>query len=169
MELYRERRYPEPMLRTLACLAFAVASAFGVASSASGVSEAARCRPTVGVGAGPFQQGRVTAPRRAKIGKGHVLLGRVVRAPDCAPVAGARVVLWQSGPKGYTSRTRGSVVTNRLGRFRFQGPVPASYSGGAPHIHIAVYHPVHDELVTRYVVRRGSKTGRITLILAPLL
>jgi len=46
--------------------------------------------------------------------------------------------------------------------------VPASY-GGVPHIHIAVLHPAYEELATRYVVRRGSKTGRITLVLTPLL
>ncbi len=46
--------------------------------------------------------------------------------------------------------------------------MPASY-GGLPHIHIAVFDPVYEELLTRYVVRRGSKTGRITLVLTPLL
>ena len=46
--------------------------------------------------------------------------------------------------------------------------MPASY-GGLPHIHIAVIHPAYDELLTRYVVRRGSKTGRITLVLTSLL
>jgi hypothetical protein len=46
--------------------------------------------------------------------------------------------------------------------------VPASY-GGAPHIHIAVFNSDFEELLTRYVVRRGAKTGRITLVLTPLL
>lgn len=157
------------MLRALACITTIVAVAVGAAPSASGLTDARRCRPTVDAGAGPFQQGRVTAPRRAKIGKGHVLIGRVLSAPNCAPVRGARVVLWQAGPRGYTSRTRGSVVTDRTGRFRFQGPVPTSYTGGLPHIHIAVYHPLYDELVTHYLVRRGTKTGRVTFVLAPLL
>lgn len=118
---------------------------------------------------GPFSQSGVAAPRRAKIGTGHVLRGRVVRATDCAPVSRALVVLWQAGPNGYGPRGRGSVVTDRLGRFRFQGPVPASYAGGPPHIHIAVVHPAYEELLTRYVVRRGSRSGRIRLVLTPLL
>ena len=96
-----------------------------------------------------------------------MLQGRVLLT-DCKPVAGALVVLWQSGPNGYGPRGRGSVRTDRSGRFRFEGPVPVSY-GGQPHIHIAVFHPAYEELLTRYVVRRGSKTGRITLVLAPLL
>jgi protocatechuate 3,4-dioxygenase beta subunit len=154
------------MRRTLACLVTAAAAAGALAVTASGTSAA--CEPTLGDGAGPFQQRGVTAPRRAKIGTGHVLNGRVLRAADCAPVAGALVVLWQAGPSGYGPRGRGSVRTDRLGRFRFEGPVPASY-GRAPHIHLAVIHPAYEELVTRYVVRRGAKTGRMTLVLTPLL
>ena len=158
----------ETMLRMLACLATAAAVAVGLALTASGTSVAASCQPTEGDGAGPFQQSPLAAPRRAKIGTGHVLQGRILRT-DCKPVAGVLVVLWQAGPNGYGPRGRGSVVTNRLGRFRFEGPVPAAYTGRQPHIHIVASHPAYDELSTRYVVRRGARTGRITLVLAPLL
>ncbi len=153
------------MLRTFACLVTAAAIAGGLALTASGAPTV--CRPTQSDGAGPFQQGGISAPRRAKIGTGHVLQGRVLGI-DCKPVVGARVVLWQAGPNGYRPSGRGSVRTDRSGRFRFEGPVPASY-GGLPHIHLAVLHFAHDELVTRYVVRRGAKTGRITVVLTPLL
>ena len=156
------------MLGIRACLATAAAVVVGLAVTASGTPASARCQPTEGDGAGPFQQSPLAAPRRAKIGTGHVLQGRVLRATDCKPLAGVLVVLWQAGPNGYGPRGRGSVVTNRSGRFRFEGPVPASY-GRQPHIHIAVSHPAYEELVTRFVVRRGAKTGRITLVLAPLL
>jgi protocatechuate 3,4-dioxygenase beta subunit len=154
------------MLRMLACLVTAAATGGALALTAPAASAA--CQPTQSDGAGPFQQGGVSAPRRAKIGTGHVLYGRVL-GTDCRPVAGALVVLWQAGPNGYTPGGRGSVRTDRSGRFRFEGPVPASEPYGVPHIHIAVFHPAYEELVTRYVVRRGSKTGRITLVLAPLL
>ena len=157
------------MLRMLACLATAAAAvAVGLALTTSGTSATLRCEPTETDGAGPFQQTPPTAPRRARIGSGHVLQGQILRASDCKPVVAATVVLWQAGPNGYGPRGRGSVVTNRSGRFRFQGPVPTSY-GGPPHIHIAVLHPAYEELVSRYVVRRGAKTGRITLVLTPLL
>jgi hypothetical protein len=156
------------MLRALACsLTVAAAAAAGLAVPASGSTEQARCSPTLGDAAGPFQTG-VRAPRRSRIGTGHVLRGRVLRAGDCAPVARALVVLWQAGPRGYGPRGRASVVTDRTGRFRFEGPVPSSYGRG-PHIHIAVVHPAYEELVTRYGVRRGAKSGRIRLVLTPLL
>jgi protocatechuate 3,4-dioxygenase beta subunit len=156
------------MVRALACLVTAGAVAVGFTLTASATAAASRCQPTEGDSAGPIQQ-IASAPRRAKIGTGHVLQGRVLRAPDCAPVARALVILWQAGPNGYAPRGRASVVTDRAGRFRFEGPVPASEAGRPPHIHIAVSHPAYRELVTRYVVRRGAKTGRITLVLAPLL
>jgi protocatechuate 3,4-dioxygenase beta subunit len=155
------------MLRVHACLATAAAVVAGMALM-SATSAAAPCEPTRGDAAGPFSQNRLAAPRRAKIGTGHVLQGRVLRAGDCRPVARAVVVVWQAGPNGYGPRGRGSVVTDRTGRFRFEGPVPASY-GRAPHIHIAVLHPEYEELLTRYVVRPGAKTGRVRLVLTPLL
>ena len=151
------------MLRTLASLVVLAGLAVG-ASTADGAQSA--CKPTLSDGAGPFT--RLDAPRRAKIGTGHVLQGRVLRAGDCAPVSGALVFLWQAGPNGYSSRGRGSVRTNRQGRFRFEGPVPSSY-GGQPHIHIAVVHTEYEELLTRHVVRRGARSGRITIVLTPLL
>ena len=143
----------------LACLVTAAAVAGGLAVTASGTSAA--CRPTLGDGAGPFSQSAISTPRRAKIGTGHVLNGRVLRT-DCKPVAGALVVFWQAGPNGYGPRGRGSVRTDRSGRFRFEGPVPTNYGRG-PHIHIAVIHPEYEELVTRYVVQRGAKSGRVTV------
>lgn len=136
-------------------------------AGSTGVADAqTRCKPTLSDGAGPFT--RLDAPRRAKIGTGHVLQGRVLGAGDCRPVRGALVYLWQAGPNGYGPRGRGSVRTNRQGRFRFEGPVPTSY-GGQPHIHIAVVHPLFEELLTRHVVRRGAGSARITIVLTPLL
>jgi protocatechuate 3,4-dioxygenase beta subunit len=153
------------MVRALACLLVAAAVGVGLAISASATPSA--CKPTLSDGDGPFQTNAIATPRRAKIGTGHVLQGRVL-TPSCSPVRRALVVLWQAGPNGYGPRGRGSVLTDRAGRFRFEGPVPASY-GGAPHIHIAVVHPAYEDLLTRYVVRRGAKSGRITLVLTPLL
>jgi protocatechuate 3,4-dioxygenase beta subunit len=154
------------VIRLLVCLVAAAAVSVGLGVTASAGQGA--CRPTPSDGAGPFGQTGIDTPRRAKIGTGHVLHGRVLRAADCKPVAGALVVLWQAGPNGYGPRGRGSVRTDRLGRFRFEGPVPVSY-GRAPHIHIAVLHPAYEELLTRHVVPRGARSGRIRVVLTPLL
>jgi protocatechuate 3,4-dioxygenase beta subunit len=154
------------VIRLLVCLVVVAALSVGLGATTSAGQSA--CRPTPNDGAGPFGSAGIDTPRRAKIGTGHVLQGRVLRAGDCKPVARALVVLWQAGPNGYGPRGRGSVRTDGLGRFRFEGPVPTSY-GGTPHIHIAVVHPVYEELTTRHVVPRGAKSGRIRIVLAPLL
>ena len=155
-------------MRLLACVAFALAVANGLAVTATPATSAA-CKPTVGDTPGPWSQRPLDAPRRVKIGTGHVLQGRVVRATDCKAVFRALVVFWQAGADGYGPTGRASVMTDRLGRFRFEGPVPASYGGRPPHIHIAVIHPAYKVLFTRYVVQRGAKSGRIRIVLTPLL
>jgi protocatechuate 3,4-dioxygenase beta subunit len=155
------------MLRALACVA-ATATVVG-AFAVTALGEPAACAPTPGDTPGPFD--RIDAPRRAKIGTGHVLRGRVLRAGDCAPVARASVVFWQAGPNGYVYRPRGrgSVLTDRSGRFRFEGPVPARSGFRPPHIHMAVIHPDYEELLTRYVVRPGATSGQMRIVLTPLL
>jgi hypothetical protein len=131
--------------------------------AADAVAQQPRCSPTPSDGGGP---NRGTPPLRAKIGRGHVLTGTVL-SPTCKPVAGARVSFWQSNRKGtYTAAGRGAVVTDRSGRFRFEGPRPTSYEGRPPHIHITVESPEFEPLFTRYEPR-GRTRGSIRLVLSP--
>jgi protocatechuate 3,4-dioxygenase beta subunit len=154
------------VIRLLACVAAAVGLVLGLGATEPAAQNP--CRPTPNDGAGPFSGTGINTPLRAKIGTGHVLRGRVLRAGDCRPVSRALVVLWQAGPNGYRSRGRGSVRSDRQGRFRFEGPVPTNYGRGS-HIHMAVIHPAYEELTTRHDVPRGARSGRITIVLTPLL
>ncbi len=136
------------------------------AGSARPASAPAACRPTLSQGGGPFETSAAPAPRRARIGRGHVLTGRILRAPDCAPVRGALVEFWQESPNGrYDRRGRASVVTGRTGAFRFQGPVPPGALGLPPHIHIHVSAAGYEDFVTTYRLARGERQGRITIVL----
>ena len=148
-------------------LAAGLLAALAVAAPSAGapVAEAARCAPTFDDGAGPF--GRGEPPQRAKIGTGHVLTGTVLSV-DCLPVRGARIHLWQSNRRGeYTRAGSATVVTNRLGRFRFEGPRPVSYEGRQPHIHLRIVARDHEVLLTRYEPRSGARTGSIRVVLTP--
>jgi protocatechuate 3,4-dioxygenase beta subunit len=137
----------------------------GFVGSGSAAPRPTACRPTQSQGAGPFQSNRTTAPGRSRIGRGHVLTGLVLRYPDCARVRGAVVELWQESPNGrYDRRGHASVVTSRTGTFRFEGPVPPS-DFGRPHIHIRVSAGEYEEVVTTYVMGRGERRGRITIVL----
>ena len=143
-----------------------VALVVAATSAGASVSAAARCAPTLDDGAGPF--GRGEPPQRAKIGTGHVLSGLVLSV-DCQPVGRARVHLWQSNRRGeYTRAGSATVVTNRLGRFRFEGPRPVSYEGRPPHIHLRIVARDHEILLTRYVPRPPTaKSGSIRVVLTP--
>jgi protocatechuate 3,4-dioxygenase beta subunit len=156
------------IVRLLVLGAIAAVTAATIAAADASASARATCKPTESDTAGPFQRSGAAPPRRSRIGTGHVLVGRVLRAPDCKPVSGALVDLWQESPNGvYDRRGHGSAVTGRSGVFRFQGPVPPSEFGYPAHIHIRVAVGGYAELITRYVIPRGSRSGRITLVLEP--
>ena len=147
-----------------ACLVAALVA--GGSSAAAPRADAARCAPTLDDGAGPF--GRGAPPLRSKIGTGHVLTGLVL-STDCRPIAGARVHLSQANRRGvYTLAGSGTVITNRFGRFRFEGPPPVSYEGRPPHIHLRIVARDHEVLLTRYVRSPGARTGSIRAVLRPV-
>jgi protocatechuate 3,4-dioxygenase beta subunit len=141
-----------------------VVSVSAAVSTGSASARAAACRATPS-SYGPFNTSGAVVPRRAKIGTGHVLTGRVLRFPACTPIRGATVEFWQRGKDGYDARGRGRVVTRRDGSFRFEGPVPTADEGRPAHIHVHVTAPGYQEVVTTYFLRRGEKTGRITIVL----
>ncbi len=151
------------LLRLAACL---VVLALGVAGTGATAPTAPRCLPTLDDGSGPF--GRGAPPRRAKIGTGHVLTGIAFSSVDCRPLAGARIHLWQANRLGdYVRAGSATVVTDRSGRFRFEGPRPVSYEGRPPHIHLRVVANKHELLFTRYVPKPGAKQGSVRLVLRP--
>jgi protocatechuate 3,4-dioxygenase beta subunit len=152
------------LLLTAAFAALAALIGVGSATPAVGV-----CRPTLSQGGGPFETSGAPAPRRSRIGAGHVLLGRILRYPDCKPLRGAVVEFWQESPNGiYDRRGRASVVTGPAGTFRFQGPVPPGGFRG-PHIHIHVSAAGYDDFVTTYVLAPGDRQGRIRIVLVSAL
>jgi protocatechuate 3,4-dioxygenase beta subunit len=150
---------------TLRALGAAAATAC-VLTAAATASAAPGCPATIPDGFGPF--GRGSPPVRASIGKGHVLTGVVLSALDCKPIPGARVELWQANAKGrYVRATSATVLVDRSGRFRFEGPYPASYEGRRPHIHLRIVASGHEVLLSRYEPARRARTGSVRLVLVP--
>jgi protocatechuate 3,4-dioxygenase beta subunit len=145
-----------------AAFAIGIIAALSAATTTT-AAERARCQPTPGDGGGPD---RATAPLRAKIGTGHVLTGTVL-STSCTPIARAKVSFWQSNPKGvYTATGTGAVVTDRLGRFRFEGPMPTPYGGRPGHIHIKVEAADYQTLYIEYEPH-GTTHGNVRLVLLP--
>jgi protocatechuate 3,4-dioxygenase beta subunit len=157
--------YDFRMSRLRGALAAVLVTICALAAAASAAA-ASGCPATAPDGFGPF--GRGSPPLRASIGKGHVLSGVILSALNCKPIPGARVELWQSNAKGrYVRATSGTVLADRSGRFRFEGPYPASYEGRPPHIHLRVVAPGHDVLLARYEPARGARRGTVRLVLQP--
>jgi protocatechuate 3,4-dioxygenase beta subunit len=150
-------------------LLVAVVACFALAVQGAPAAPAAQsCRPTPTDAFGPF--GRGTPPFRARIGTGHVLTGVVLSSLDCRPLARARVELWQANRNGrYTRAGSASVLTDRDGRFRFEGPYPPSYEGRPGHIHLRIFARGHEALLARYVPARGARRGSMRLVLRPAL
>jgi protocatechuate 3,4-dioxygenase beta subunit len=142
-------------------------AAAALAASVGDVAPGATCAPTAPDAFGPF--GRSIPPQRAKIGKGHVLTGTVLSSVNCAPLAGAQVQLWQVSKSGrYTVAGSATVITDREGRFRFEGPYPPQYEGIPPHIHLRVVAKNHVTLLARYVPAPRERRGAIRLVLRPI-
>jgi protocatechuate 3,4-dioxygenase beta subunit len=81
-------------------------------------------------------------------------------------VRGAFVEIWQETPQvGYVQKGRASIVTGPKGRFRFEGPMPASENGFPPHIHVHVNAAGYEDVVVTYFLRPGEKKRIVTIVL----
>lgn len=125
-----------------------------------------RCQPTPPDAEGPFY--RPGAPVRSQIGTGYLLMGEVKSATDCAPIGGARIELWMTGPAGgYDDRWRATTFARGDGRYFFVSHYPAPYGSRPPHIHILVNAPGFRELITQHYPQPGSGEAIFDLVLLP--
>ena len=125
-----------------------------------------RCVPTPPDADGPFY--RPGAPVRNRIGTGYQLMGEVKSAVDCAPVGGARIEVWMTGPDGnYDDRWRATVLPRSNGRYYFVSHFPAPYGSRPPHIHLRVEAPGYQELFTQHYPLPGQTRATFDLVLLP--
>jgi protocatechuate 3,4-dioxygenase beta subunit len=124
------------------------------------------CPPTPPDALGPFYQPE--APVRDRVGRGYVLQGVVRSAPDCAPLAGARLEFWLAGPDGhYGDDHRATLLAGKDGAYRFESNFPPGYGGRPPHIHLKVSAPGFKTLVTQHYPQAGAAQGTMDLVLSP--
>ena len=84
--------------------------------------------------------------QRGDVGTGVVVTGRVLGAPDCAPVASARVAHWQDGR--YADRLRAYLYADGEGGYSFETEWPALHP---PHIHFIVTADGFEVLETQWI------------------
>ena len=137
-----------------------------IVSSADATTQKFLCAPTPVEMDGPFY--RADAPRRNSIGTGYLLFGEVKSAVDCAPIAGARIEIWMTGPDGrYDDRWRATLLSRQDGRYYLQSHFPPPYGSRPPHIHLLVNAPGFVELITQHYPLAGRGEALFDLILIP--
>ena len=111
------------------------------------ISFAADCTPTPHQTTGTHYKPVTT--EKINVGEGLLVKGKVLSAPDCKPVAGARVAHWQAGEEGrYIDRLRAWLTTDSKGRFEFTTEWPNMQT---PHIHFIVTAPGYKTLETQWI------------------
>ena len=141
-----------------------------VAAPAAALAQ--QCRITPRDALGPFY--KANAPAQAELcasGSGGsqklTVSGRVIGAPDCAPLAGALVEVWQADARGdYTQvgakqddsgcLLRASLRCDAEGRYSFRTVLPGEYPGRPRHIHYRVSAKGYATLVTQLYFARES-------------
>lgn len=156
----------------------------GAALIAAPAAFAQQCRVTPRDALGPFYV--KGAPAQADLcasgsggGQKLTVTGRVLGAPDCAPLAGALVEVWQADSRGdYTQvgagrddpgcLLRATLKTDSAGRYSFRTVLPGEYPGRPRHIHYRVSAKGHATLVTQlYFTRERGISPELAVAAAP--
>ena len=101
--------------------------------------------------------------QKTDISEGVIFRGRVQAAPDCKPVAGAKIAHWQAGEDGrYSDRLRAYLFTDASGHFKFATEWP---NLRPPHIHFIVTAEGYETLETQWVGDTRQSEIDFTMVL----
>jgi protocatechuate 3,4-dioxygenase beta subunit len=142
------------------------------------------CEPTTGTPE-PVTEAAAGTPSRVRLGPGmeleatprtiaagrrggeRLIVGGVVRDEDCAPLAGATVIAWQTNAAGEYGPTRrgqmrccylqATARTDARGRYALHSVVPGGYADGAAHIHMQIGHADAEGIVTELLFAGDSR------------
>ena len=161
---------------------FAAAGAALLVAPAAALAQ--QCRVTPRDALGPFYKSN--APLQTELcasgsggGQKLTVTGRVVGLPDCAPLAGALVEVWQADARGDYSQVgakpddagcllRASLKTDAEGRYTFRTVLPGEYPGRPRHIHYRVSAKGYATLVTQlYFARERGVPPELVVTAAP--
>jgi protocatechuate 3,4-dioxygenase beta subunit len=125
---------------------------------------AADCRPTESMTSGthfkPVQQ------KKTDVGKGLLVSGRILAAPDCKPVSNARIEHWQANDEGvYVDELRAYLLSDIDGNYRFNTEWPAAF---VPHIHFRVIADGYKLLGTQWVGNERTDKIHFDMVLTPV-
>lgn len=101
--------------------------------------------------------------QKVDVSNGVTVRGRVLSAPECKPVANAKVAHWQADENGYyVDRLRAYMFTDGEGRYQFETEWP---NLSPPHIHFIVTAEGHEVLETQWIGDRRTSLIDFTMVL----
>ena len=129
--------------------------------SAPGAGLAAECAPTPHRTTGTHY--KPVTEQKENVSSGLVVRGRILAAPDCSPVANAKVAHWQAGKEGeYVDRLRAYMFADKNGYFEFETEWP---NLAVPHIHFIVTTEGYHGLETQWVGFRRTELVEFDMVL----
>ena len=129
----------------------------------STASPATDCMPTPHRTTGTHYE--PVTEKRGNVGSGVAVRGRILAAPDCTPIAGARVAHWQAGEDGfYSDRLRAYLLSDANGNYRFETEWPALPT---PHIHFIVTADGYERLETQWIGNERTGLIEFNMVLQP--
>ena len=95
--------------------------------------------------------------QKIDVSQGVTVRGRILAAPDCIPIANAKIAHWQADKTGrYVDRLRAYLYSDSDGGYEFETEWPAL---SPPHIHFIVTSEGYEVLETQW--RGSQKTNLI--------
>ena len=100
---------------------------------------------------------------KVNISKGVIVAGKILAAPDCEPVSGAKIAHWQADESGeYVDRLRAYLFADEDGSYQFETEWP---NLSVPHIHFIVTKDGHQVLETQWVGTQRKDQIEFNMIL----
>lgn len=122
---------------------------------------AAECIPTPHRSTGTHYE--PVTEQKTNISRGIVVRGRILAAPDCTPVAHARVVHWQANENGeYVDGLRAYLFSDKNGGYKFETEWP---NLAVPHIHFIITAEGYQKLETQWMGSERAKFIKFDMVL----
>ena len=113
-------------------------------------SIAADCEPTPHRNTGTHY--KPVTVEKVNIGKGVMVYGKILAAPNCTPIPNAKIAHWQGGEEGrYKDHLYAYMYADEQGKFAFETEWP---NMPTPHIHFIITANGYETLETQW---RGSE------------
>lgn len=123
---------------------------------------AEKCEPTPHRSTGTHY--KPVTEEKVNISKGVIVRGQILAAPDCTPVANAKIAHWQGGEEGrYRDYLYAYMFSDENGKYEFETEWP---NMPTPHIHFIVTADGYNELETQWIGSERQKEINFDMVLS---